>query len=147
MEKVIALPPALPSCFPAKEAPRALSVYTFLRSFSRMLHLSPFRVRTTLTFVSRQLHKASNKLPCNTLTTADPPRVHPLFPLSISLPLSLSPSLSLSLSPQATGFLTALALRLPSLLLAEAHVALLRILEPVHRVATEGDMRALVLST
>jgi len=34
----------LPSCFPEELAPRALEVYAFLRTFGRLLHLSPFKV-------------------------------------------------------------------------------------------------------
>lgn len=92
----------LPSFFPKEVAPRALAVYSFLRSFSRMLHLSPFKVLYSLE-------------PCTFLAQLKvPPR-----------------STSINFDSQTTGFLLALGLKIPSVLLDECHFALLRILEPV----------------
>jgi hypothetical protein len=91
----------LPSCFPSELAPRALAVYTFLRCFSRVLRLSPFKVRSKITF---KLYSR-----CFNIWAA-------------------------VLSVQTNGFLVAIAVRLPSLLLDECHFALLRILEPVRYI-------------
>jgi hypothetical protein len=113
----------LPSCFPKELAPRALEVYAFLRTFSRLLHLSPFKVIPSGVPL-RYLCFGYLPSPLTFVYTAIPlergvnatPQTHGTM---THLPL------------QTTGFLTALALKIPSLLLDECHFALLRVLEPV----------------
>lgn len=118
----------LPSCFPKELAPRALEVYAFLRTFSRLLHLSPFKVISPWGSIDNGMLwvlpvcslPSSTVLLCTTHCSEVGVNVR-------THTHGIVPRLRL----QTTGFLTALALKIPSLLLDECHFALLRVLEPV----------------